>query len=75
MARMSKAKKARMKMEREGHVNPSESHYRNVGLSVRVTKDKTAYTRKGRNSSGATHQMDSDLSIFFMPFSFRKENQ
>lgn len=63
MARMSKAKKVRAKMEREGHRNPSESHYRNIGLETRIKKDKTVYTRKGRNSSGALRQMDSDLSL------------
>lgn len=47
----SNAKKQRMKKEREGFRNPEERRYRNVGLTTRVKKDKTKYTRKGREST------------------------
>lgn len=47
----SKAKKERKKREREGFRNPEERRYRNVGLTTRVKKDKTKYTRKGRTST------------------------
>ena len=47
----SKAKKQRNKKEREGFRNPEESRYRNVGLTTRVKKDKTKYTRKGRSAT------------------------
>lgn len=46
----SKAKKERKKREQAGLRNPEKSRYRNVGLTTRVKKDKTKYTRKGRLS-------------------------
>lgn len=58
---MSKAKKLRNKIEREGNRNPEEMRYRNVGLVTRVKADKTKYKRKGRNASDYSNQHDSAL--------------
>ena len=59
----SKAKKERKKREREGFRNPEENRYRNVGLTTRVKKDKTKYSRKGRTSP--INQVDERPFIYF----------
>ncbi|TSB45616.1 hypothetical protein [Alkalicoccobacillus porphyridii] len=61
MAR-SKAKKKRMKIEREGRRNPSEnrSPYAFVDLSTRITKTKKDYLYKRKSKNHFSSHEDND---------------
>ncbi len=61
----SKAKKLRLKIEREGRMNPEQKRFRNVGLTTRVKRNKTKYTRKGRSASDFKSQCGDGL--FYLP--------
>lgn len=63
---VSKAKKQRIKVEREGRRNPEAKRYQNVGLTTRVKQDKTKYSRKGRSPAAYTQQNEPVLFSFLL---------
>lgn len=75
MARMSEAKKKRLKKEREGLRNPewnrlTNNDFADISLHVRVPKNKKAYDRNKSKNHLKSSKDDRDGFIFLTFFLF-----